>query len=150
MEISVASMVRPIISKAIKDLAKKENIEPNDTWLCVHLRDKEGKLEGEIKVKYYLLLNKKVKENGNGGIHYLSFVRDILGLPIKLDLMGRDALSAEFFSNYIVNFAATHETTPDKIDIIVIPNKDNFDDFTFLITIDKKPVLKTNLEAVFP
>lgn len=99
-------VIRGIMVKGIKNLAKKNDLPPEDCQICIRYNE-----EGELT--YNLLYDYRMADKD------VPF-KQILG--VKIDLLGREMLVAPFIQSILKTQAESLETERHKVSGIVIPN----------------------------
>lgn len=115
----IKEQVEKKMKKALSSFAEKLNETPDNISFFIHTKP-ESK-EDKLYPKYFYAKNGVPVTDDNGKLKDLKFTQDILGL--KFDLLGVEAISAQFLSTYFTTISNEYNISPRNL-YIKITSKD--------------------------
>lgn len=111
----VQGKVEKTMKKALNNFSAKEGVKANDIALFIHTKPSEA--DPTLTPKYFYTVNGEMKKDENGKLLNLRFTQDILGL--KFDMLGMEAIAAQFLSNYFKNLSEETDSDPRTLYIMI-------------------------------
>ncbi len=112
----ITGQVKKIMKDSLLRFGNSQNVETKSISIFIHVPNEDE------EVKYFHCVDFKPVKNEEGNVLYLNFKRDFLN--VKIDLLGRDMLSANFLRNYFKSTAESLGKNFQKL-YIMIGAKDN-------------------------
>jgi hypothetical protein len=140
----VQDKVRKTMRKALLSFAEKENKGADSIAIFIHTKptDEQPML---LPKYFYAVDGTPVQENGR--LKELRFVQDILGK--KMDLMGMEAISANFLATYFKNTAEEVEADPKTLYIMIKGQDEKANELTLALYKGSKVEKHLKLEDIF-
>jgi len=141
----VQEQVKKIMSKAINRFALEHNVESNKVAIFIHTKSDDNE-----PLYFKSVEGKNILNEESTGVKNLSFNKDILGLKIDLDLMGRGFLTSNFMQSYFKNVGESEGVNPKTLYLKIGCKDFKADLLDITLYHNAKALKKLTLNDIFP
>lgn len=137
----ISGKVKKLMKSTLVRLAQRESDEAHNIGIFIHTKQQD------LSPQYFYTVGGQVKKNDKDEVIELDFKRDILAT--KIDMIGQEAISANFLRNYFKTLSEEIEKNPHELYIAIGTSDSEASDLVMGLYENSEQVKPLTLEEVF-